>query len=416
MAKYDFLLNKLRKDNRNLHDELGSNFKSINKQLKDSGEEGYADMDQFLDDVANGKALPKFGDLDLNKFAGELRPKIKTIAKDLTKEVDDISNMSTEDLKDRFGAYEFIKNTPLTTLINENLLATQIINNLGAMEKIHPAGLSNDQIVSIGSTLANQTVASGGDINKALYGNPIKWDSPLLRDVGFLSGIQNSINTGTFSYSSTSEFDPVGYKATKDILDDRGIVSGWDSEVTGLKEELPTLMANERERYYKGERGRLKDYITGDVAPAVAETMRSRGLANSGEVPATIMDEYGRGMSSINLAEAQQSDDEMNFWADKAYEKTLNDLITARTGVTEKISSIRSEALDTSSQNFIKAQTLLTNQFNLDMFREQSRDALSRYRSQLETEAKQKKEEGTAATLANVGGTVATITGLKMLG
>ncbi len=204
----------------------------------------------------------------------------------------------------------------------------------------------------------------------------------------------------------TTSTIPQYIKQIQDILAERKYVNDTNDQISKLQNEIPVLLDKNREEYYGQQRADLQDYITGQYAPQVVQSLGVRGLANSGEVGATIANRFSDLSASIDQAQSAQQNEEINFWADQAYQTTLNQLIKSKSDVSNEVSNIRQDVLTKSQQNFQKQQQTIQDKFDVDLFKQKNEDALQTYQRNLERQQSQANAnlaQGIGTSVAQLG-------------
>lgn len=200
------------------------------------------------------------------------------------------------------------------------------------------------------------------------------------------------------------------------IQKDRQYVTDANAQVDALQGQIPDLLAKNRDQFYSQQRKFAQDYITGEYAPQVVQQLNARGLANSGEVGAAIADKSNSLNSTIEQAQLDQTNNELNFWANQAYQNTFDKLIAARTDVSGQVQATRKDALTKSSQDFTKANADIQSQYNLKLFKQQNEQALSAYRTQVDKAKSTAQSQSEANAIGEIAQTAVGIAGLAALG
>ena len=354
----------------------------------------------------------------------------KLLYQEFIKETDSNEiELDTPDLQTRLEAFQGLGQIPgdSTKVFNVNRLAElvrpEIVRILGADAGI-PSDIINNAAQFAASRLSQNRFstqefadfikdnAGGGVIGQGEHAG-IKEEAQSIPDK-----FKGRVEAGEFfdDVPGTTVDTAGDVTRIQDILGERGFVSDEEAKVQALQAEIPGLLAKERERLYGGERERARNYLEFEYAPGVVEQLGRRGLEYSGEVGAAITQKGSELESVINQAEAEQIAQEENFWITMSYQNTFDKLIAARTGVAGEIENKRGEALTTSSRSFSKSQQNISNQFNLDLFRQENERALSEYRNRISNKQSELQAQKEGQLLSKVGEGVGTGVGLTYMG
>lgn len=221
--------------------------------------------------------------------------------------------------------------------------------------------------------------------------------------------------------SSRTTIDPNAYKneiaIAQGLLKARGNAFSGDADakISEFFNTAPKQLDAERQSFYDAQRNQAKDYITGEYAPQVAERLASRGLGDSGQVGASVGSKYSNLLQGIDASQTDQMNEDATYFSNQAYNKTFNDLITARGDVAGTIKNANENLRTNQANSFSKSQANLEAQFNLDLFKQQSASAFNTYQNQVYKERQQSKDKAQADTIGQLGQAGVTIGAAALL-
>jgi hypothetical protein len=333
--------------------------------------------------------------------------------------ISDEADATDQQLQDRIEAFQGLNSEQTRASQFEKLkneISQQFRNEYGR-DGPKAYGSNFNEAVEKASSVAASEMVNSRSFNIQLFSNIIAegLSSGNKQHLDKVKGIAGGINATYLPRVQSGEYADIITPATNTeadvsrvntLLADRANVAAANAKVLNFFDTAPGELEAERMRFFDAQRKRAQDYITGEYAPQVAERLAARGLGNSGQVGASIQSKYSNLLEGISQAELEQINQDTIFFADQSYNKVFSDLVNARTDVTNTISNERQNLRTNQANAFEKAQRNIENQFNFDLFKQQSQAAYNTYQNQVQTQRQKAKDQSDASLFGQVGQTV----------